>query len=192
MSTFKISTKDLVLSSLMAALVAVMALFPPITLFLSPTPITLQSLGVMLAGCLLGAKRGAFALILFLLLVAIGMPVLAGLVGGAGLFLTPYGGFLLSWPLVAFVIGWLTEKYWQKINFGRLFLINIFGGVVICFLIGIPWMSYFAKTSLVKTAYLSLMFLPGDIAKALIAAWAANVFKKYYPLIDIAPVYDPV
>lgn len=173
--------KDLVFSALMSALIAVMALFPPLTLFFSPVPVTLQSLGAMLAGSLLGAKRGAYALLIFLLMVAIGFPVLAGLVGGVGLFLTPSGGFMLSWPVAAWVIGWLTEKFWQRLNFIYLFLINVFGGIILVYLVGIPWMALFAKLSMIKAFYLALVYMPGDLVKAGLAAWIGMTFKKYNP-----------
>ena len=76
------NTRDLVLIALFAAIVVVLGLIPPITLGFIPVPITAQSMGVMLAGCILGAKRGALAFLLFLLLVIIGLPVLSGGRGG--------------------------------------------------------------------------------------------------------------
>lgn len=71
------NTRDLVLIALFAAIVVVLGFIPPITLGFIPVPITAQSMGVMLAGCILGARRGALAFLLFLLLVAIGLPVLS-------------------------------------------------------------------------------------------------------------------
>jgi biotin transport system substrate-specific component len=96
-----LSTKDIVHIALFAALTAALGLFPPLTLPVIGVPITAQSLGVMLAGSIIGSKRGALALALFLLLVAIGLPLLAGGRGGVGVFLGPGGGFLLAWPLGA-------------------------------------------------------------------------------------------
>ena len=71
------TTRDIVLVALFAAIIVVLGLLPPITLGFIPVPITAQTLGVMLAGCILGAKRGAAAVLLVLLLVAIGLPVLS-------------------------------------------------------------------------------------------------------------------
>ena len=90
------STKDIVYIALFAALTAALGLFPPITLPIAGgVPITAQSMGPMLAGALAGAKRGGLALALFALLVAIGLPLMAGGRGGFGLFLTPSGGFTI-------------------------------------------------------------------------------------------------
>ncbi|MEL6321465.1 MAG: biotin transporter BioY, partial [Cyanobacteria bacterium J06626_14] len=72
------TTRDLVYIAVFAALVAALGLIPPIPLPFIPVPITAQSLGVMLAGAILGARRGACALLLFLVLVAIGFPLLSG------------------------------------------------------------------------------------------------------------------
>ncbi len=99
------NTRDLVLIALFAAIIVVLGLIPPITLGFIPVPITAQSMGVMLAGCILGAKRGAFAFLLFILLVAIGLPVLSGGRGGLAVFAGPSGGFILGWVVAAFVTG---------------------------------------------------------------------------------------
>lgn len=76
---------SIALVSLFAALIAVFGLIPKIDLPLG-VPITLQTLGVMLAGCLLGPKRAVQALTLFLLAVAVGLPLLSGGRGGVGVF----------------------------------------------------------------------------------------------------------
>ena len=65
----------------------VLGLIPPIALSITPVPITLQSLGVMLAGGLLGSRLGALSQLVFLLIVGVGAPLLAGGRGGLGVFL---------------------------------------------------------------------------------------------------------
>ena len=82
------------------------ALYP----FGQAVPITAQSMGVMLAGALLGAWRAGLALLLFIVLVAAGLPLLAGGAGGIGMFVTPRAGFLIGFPLAAFTVGWITER----------------------------------------------------------------------------------
>ena len=84
------TTRDIVLIALFAALTAALGLFPPIYVF--AVPITAQTLGVMLAGSVLGSKRGGLAMLLFLVLVAVGAPILAGGRGGFGIFASPSGG----------------------------------------------------------------------------------------------------
>ena len=89
-----------------AALVAVLGLPGNIPLP-GLVPITAQTLGVMLAGAILGPWRGAASMALFLVLVAIGLPLLSGGRGGLGAFVGPSAGYLVSWILGAAVIGWV-------------------------------------------------------------------------------------
>ncbi len=95
--------------ALFAALIAVLGLVPQITLAVC-VPITAQSLGIMLCGTVLGARRGALAVVLFLVLVAAGLPLLSGGRGGLGVFAGPSAGFLLGFPVAAFVCGLIVER----------------------------------------------------------------------------------
>lgn len=178
-----VETRDVVYIALFAAIVAALAIFPPITLPLVGVPITAQSLGVMLAGGVLGAMRGGLSLILFLVLVAIGLPLLSGGRGGFGVFLTPSGGFLIGWIFSAAAIGFLTERFWLKLNFGIAFGICVIGGIVLLYAIGIPWVAYAAEISVWAAFTGSLPFIPGDIIKCLIAATVMVIVKKSYPII---------
>jgi biotin transport system substrate-specific component len=178
------SNRDLVYTALFAAIVAVLGLVPPIPLPFIPVPITAQTLGVMLAGSILGAKRGGLALVLFLLMVAIGMPILSGGRGGLGVFASPSAGFLIGFPLAAFTIGWLTERFWHRLSVGSALLFNITGGIIVVYLLGVPVLAIAAKMSLLKALTVSLAFIPGDLIKSVIAAMAAVAVKRTYPLIE--------
>ena len=72
------NTKNLVFVALFSSIMGVLGLIPPIALSITPVPITLQSLGVMLAGGLLGSRLGALSQLIFLLIVGVGAPLLAG------------------------------------------------------------------------------------------------------------------
>lgn len=176
------TTRDIVLIALFAALTAALGLFPPIYVF--AVPITAQTLGVMLAGSVLGSKRGGLAMLLFLVLVAVGAPILAGGRGGFGIFASPSGGFLLSWPIAAFVIGFLTERAWPRLNYGIAAVINAFGGIVVVYVVGIPWLAAAAEMDLAKAAGASAAFIPGDLVKVAIAAFVAVTVKRAYPIIE--------
>ena len=82
-------TRDLVYVALFAAIVAVLGLLPPVPVPGIPVPITAETLGVMLAGSVLGGRRGGLALLVFLAVVAVGAPVLSGGRGGIGVFYGP-------------------------------------------------------------------------------------------------------
>lgn len=88
--------------ALMAALTAVMA---QIAIPIEPVPFTFQVLAVVLAGYLLGVKYGALALLVYVLVGAVGVPVFAGFGSGPGSLLGPSGGYLWSYPLAAAAAG---------------------------------------------------------------------------------------
>ena len=106
--------KNIVIIALFAALISALGLVPKFTLA-SGIPITAQSMGIMLCGTVLGSRRGAKAVLLFLLLVAIGLPLLAGGRGGLGVFGTPWSGFLFGFPFAAFAAGLIMER-WRSDN----------------------------------------------------------------------------
>src|SRR5665811_955470 len=90
--------RDLALIATFAGFIAALGLVPAFYPFGTAVPITTQSLGVMLAGSVIGSRRGFASLALFLALVALGLPLLAGGRGGLGVFVGPSMGFLLAYP----------------------------------------------------------------------------------------------
>lgn len=178
------NTRDIVYIALFAALLAALGMFPPIFLPLLSVPITAQTLGVMLAGSVLGARRGGLAVLLFLVLVAAGVPILAGGRGGFGVFLGPSGGFLLAWPVCAFFIGLMVERAWRRLNYVNAFVINAMGGVFLLYAFGVPWVAFSTEIGLWKAFMGSMGFVPGDIIKAAIAAYVAVTLKRAYPIIE--------
>ena len=175
-------TRDLAYIALFAAIIAVLGTLPAINV--GPVPITAQTLGVMLAGSVLGARRGFLAVLLFLVLVAVGLPLLASGAGGLAPFAGPTAGYLFSWPVAAFVIGWLTERAWTRLSVPLAFAINVLGGICVIYAVGIPWLAVSAKLPLAKAALGSLAFVPGDCVKAAIAASIAVTLKRAWPLIQ--------
>lgn len=175
--------RDSAYVALFAAITAVLGLVPRIDLGLT-VPITAQSMSPMLAGSILGAKRGFLALALFLLLVAAGLPLLAGGRGGMAYFFGPSAGYLWSWPFAAALIGWLTQQVWQKLTFFKSLLINIMGGILLVHACGIPVLAYVNGLTLQAAFLADLYFIPGDLLKAALAAAAAMFVKRGYPLIN--------
>ncbi|PIT69564.1 biotin transporter BioY [Bartonella tribocorum] len=178
------NTKDLVYIALFAALYAVLSLFPPVYLpFFLGVPITAQSMAPMLAGSILGAKRGALASFLFLVLIAIGLPLLPGGRGGVSVFSGVTSGYLISFPFAAFFIGLLVELFGKRLNFIFLFLINTVGGIGVVYAFGIPWTAYMTQIPLLTVLMSSLGFLIGGFLKVLVASFVALTIKKTVPLI---------
>jgi len=172
--------KNIAYIALFAALIAALGLVPKITLAFG-VPITAQSLGIMLCGTVLGARRGVLAVLLFLLLVAMGLPLLSGGRGGLGLFVSATAGFLVGWPIAAFVIGSIVEK-WRS---GSLVIVasvaSIIGGIVVMYLFGIVGMAMVLEKTLLEASALITVFIPGDIMKAVIAGLLTAAIAKARP-----------
>lgn len=173
--------KDSVQIAFFCAITAALGLVPAIPIPFSPVPITAQTLGVMLTGALLGARRGTLSMLLFMALVAIGAPLLAGGRGGLSVFFGPTAGFFLAFPVAAFVIGVLTDKFWLKLGLVSTVIINLVGGVAVLYAIGIPFLAVIAQIPLSQAALGTLAFIPGDILKALAAAAITLSVRRGYP-----------
>lgn len=100
--------RDVALVSGFAALIATCSLLPAVSL--GPVPITMQTFAVLLAGAALGARRGFYANVLYLAVGAIGVPVFAGGAAGFAPFAGPTVGYLVGFPLGAFVVGLLVKR----------------------------------------------------------------------------------
>jgi biotin transport system substrate-specific component len=170
-----------------AAIMVVLGLFPPIAVPFLPVPVTAQSLGVMLAGSIIGARRGALAMLVVVLMAAVGLPVLAGGRGGIGVILGPTGGYIVGWVFGALVVGLITERVWRRYHLGWAVLANVAGGIGVVYAFGIPWTAVVSGLPLLPVTAASAVFLPGDLVKVAIAAAAAVAVRRAYPVIEAAP-----
>jgi biotin transport system substrate-specific component len=165
--------------ALFAALIAVLGLIPKIDLA-AGVPITAQSLGIMLCGTVLGAKRGALAVLLFLALVAAGLPLLSGGRGGIGVFAGPSVGYLIGFPVAAFVTGWIMERTSLSPAIAAT-AAAVIGGIGVLYLFGITGMSIMLDKTLSEAAFLGMAFLPGDAVKAVIAGLVTQSLARMRP-----------
>lgn len=175
-----LGARDIALIAVFAALIAVLGLPGTLYAFGSSVPITLQTLGVMLAGAVLGWKRGALSVIVLLILVAAGLPLLAGGRGGLAVFAGPSAGFLIGWIFGAAVIGLLVQARLPRYSTWWTGFACAVGGIGVVYLIGVPVMILKLGTGvagLVSTAW----FLPGDIVKVVIASVVAAGVHRAYP-----------
>ncbi|CAK9066823.1 biotin transporter BioY [Roseibium sp. MMSF_3544] len=174
--------RSLVHIAFYAALIAALGLVPPVAIpFLGGVPITAQTLGVMLAGVMLGPVRGGLAVLLFLFLVALGAPFLAGGRGGLGVFATPSVGFLIGWPIGAFVAGWIMRSTSGMNILASAAISAAVGGIGVVYLFGIPGVAYMANLSLGQAAIGSAVYIPGDLVKVVITALVAQTVARGLP-----------
>lgn len=172
--------RNMTLIALFAALIAALGLIPSLTLAFG-VPITAQSMGVMLAGAILGAKRGAMAVLLFMALVALGLPLLAGGRGGLGAFVAPTSGFFLGWPVAAFVTGLIVERWRTGPLAAVATLASVIGGIVVMYSFGIVGMSIALDKTLVECAMLVTAFIPGDLIKAVLTGLITQTLARSRP-----------
>ena len=172
--------KTIVLVSLFAALIAVLGLAPKVP---GPfgVPITAQSMGIMLCGTVLGAKRGALAVLLFITLTAIGLPLLSGGRGGLGVFASPSSGFIIGFPLAAYVAGLITTKLRMVKIFYSSLLGAIIGGIFVLYIPGIIGMSIALGKSISEATVIAFIYIPGDLIKAFLCATLTQTLFKHRP-----------
>ena len=182
------SARDLAQIAVFAALIAALGL--PGALYLGGTavPITFQTLGVMLAGAILGARKGFLSVLLLLALVAAGLPLLSGGRGGLSVFVGPSVGYLIGWLLGAAVIGWFTARLLPRYRVLPALAATAFGGIVVVYLVGVPVFAAITGTPLGVAIAGSAVFLPGDLIKVVITVLVAKGVHRAWPgLIDPRP-----
>lgn len=161
-----------VLASLFIALCAQVSIPLPFT----PVPLTGTTLGVLYAGALLGARRGAAAVLLYLLEGSLGLPFFAGGAAGFLHFLGPTGGYLVGFVPAAFVTGLLAERGWDRTP-ARAFAMMFLGSLVL-FAFGLAGLARFVPAGdLLRLGFLP--FLPGDLLKSAASAGLLPIGRRF-------------
>ena len=177
------TSRSLALVPLFAALLAVLGLIPKIDLPLG-VPITLQTLGVMLAGCLLGPRRGLQAVLLFLAAVAMGLPLLSGGRGGLGVFFAPSAGYLAGFAFGALATGLVMSRL--PANTPRraatsAFIASALGGLLVVHVCGVIGLVNLANLSWSQALWGTLVFVPGDLIKCGLCAMVVHTIARGLP-----------
>lgn len=174
------ATRDLAQIAVFAALIVVLGLPGQIAIGSAGVPITFQTLGVMLAGALLGWRKGALA-VLAVIVIGLVLPVLAGgrttLTSLAG----PTAGFLIGWIPAVIVIGLLTALIMPRYRVIPGLLITIFGGIVVIYTFGVAGMLLRTDLTLGAAIAANGVFVPGDLVKAVVTAVVAAQVHKARP-----------
>lgn len=174
------ATRDLAQVAVFAALIVVLGLPGQISIGSAGVPITLQTLGVMLAGALLGWRKGVFS-VLAVMVIGLALPVLAGgrttLTSLAG----PTAGFLVGWIPAVIVIGLLTAWIMPRYRLVWGLAINILGGIVVIYAFGVGGMLLRTDLTLGAAIAANGAFLPGDLIKAVVTAVVAQQVHKARP-----------
>lgn len=161
-------------ASLFVALCARVTVPLPFT----PVPLTLQNFGVLIVALMLGSRRGFAALALYLVEGAFGLPVFnpAG-AGGIAQILGPTGGFLMAYPFVAFVAGWIYERSQRNFSWAA------FSGMAAEFALfigGLTWLAVLTHSVSAAVKYGLYWFVFAEIIKVLMAAGVASRWNRRF------------
>lgn len=168
------SVRSMVFTAVFAALICVAA---PFSIQVGPIPITFATFAIYLAGAILGGKRGVAAVIVYILLGAVGLPVFSGFNGGLGALLGPTGGYIIGYIPLVLITGIFAEmnskKHWTMI-------IGMILGTAALYTFGTAWyMILTGNTLAVSLTRCALPFIPGDGIKiACVAAIALPLKSK--------------
>jgi biotin transport system substrate-specific component len=152
--------------SLLVALAAQLEVRLPWT----PVPITAQTFAVLLAGALLGSRLGSLALVAYLAEGAVGLPFFSGGGGGPQFFAGPTAGYLLAFPVAAFVTGYLAERGWDRRILTAAVAMAL--GSLVILAGGWAWLAVLTGTPVRAFALGVAPFVFGDVIKVALAAAA--------------------
>jgi biotin transport system substrate-specific component len=155
-------------ASLFVALCARVTVPLPFT----PVPLTLQNFGVLTVGLLLGSRRGFAALSLYLVEGAFGLPVFSPSILGGGIaqILGPTGGFLMAYPLVAFIAGYIYEHSSRRFAWAAL---SSVAAELVLFAGGLSWLAVLTHSVSLALRYGLYWFVFAEVIKVLMAAAVA-------------------
>ena len=161
----RMSVYDIVQISLFSSFIAVCAI---ITVNIGIVPINLALVAVYLSGYLLYSFKAFLSVAIYVLIGCVGIPVFAGFKGGFAVILGPTGGFILSYLLVALIVG-TGARYFKRKTAMMCLLMGL--GLIVCYLLGTLWFSIYLKTEFLKAFSVCVLpFIPFDIGKILITA----------------------
>lgn len=175
-------TTYLALCGLFAAIMAVCS-FITIPLGFTPVPINLGTLGVFLAGGILGRKNGTISIGVYVLIGAVGIPVFAGFKGGLGVLAGPTGGYIIGYIIAAFIIGLMIDAFFDEEEpLGRQYLVCVIAmiaGLMACYALGTLWFIISTGTGVWASLIACVFpFLPGDALKIAAATLLVQRLRK--------------
>jgi len=178
------SSTDLALIAGFAALIAACALLPAIQVGAGLVPITLQTFAVLLAGAVLGMRRGFFAVLLYVAVGAAGLPVFSGGTGGLAVLTGPTAGYLAGFPLAAALCGFLVERLPPRqvaTNVPLIFLAGLVSSALFIHTLGMGGLVLRAGLTWSEAFDVDKVFWIGDALKNLAMALVATAVHRAFP-----------
>ena len=169
-------TKNIVLCGLMAAITGVCS---QLIIPLPMVPINLALLAVLLSGSLLGTKYGSIAMCVYVMMAAVGVPVMAGFTGGFGALLGKTGGYVIGYIFCAMITGALSNR-WGTGFWPLCLAMGV--GVVVNYAFGTAWFMVVTRVDVLTTLmYCVVPFIIGDVLKVGVACLITRKLKHRIP-----------
>jgi biotin transport system substrate-specific component len=176
------SATDVALIAAFAALIAACTVIGGVPVGGAGVDITLQTFGVLLAGCVLGAVRGFLAVAVYLVIGAIGLPVFADHTGGLSAFTGVSAGYLWSFPVAALLAGFLVQYVFRGQRSRAAFVfVAAMAGTVLNHVCGIVGMKLYLDATWSQAISFDAPFWVGDIVKSLLVAIVAAEVHRAFP-----------
>ncbi len=143
----------------------------------TPVPLTLQNFAVLLVALVLGWRRGTAAVVLYLIEGASGMPVFTPGAGGLAQLFGPTGGYLLAYPAMALVTGFIAERARGRFHWN---LLASAAGEIVLFVAGVSWLVVLMHVPFARAAHFGLYpFLAAETMKIMLASAAAARWQRW-------------
>ncbi len=167
-------TKNMILIALFAAVTVVCA---QLVIPFIPVPFSLSIVAIFTCGGILDKKSAALSQVIYILLGLCGLPVFSGFSGGLQKVAGPTGGYIIAYPIMAFIVALILEKAGKK-TFG--FLVLAMGsGLIICYVLGSIWLAFSQKISLWQALTIGVLpFIITDLMKIALSASVVLALEK--------------
>ena len=160
-----------------ALMAAVICILSPFSVYIpvSPVPISLATMAVCFASCILGWRSGTFSTGIYLLLGLAGLPVFSGFSGGIAKLAGPTGGYLIGYLFLALISGFFFEKF----SHPALHATGMVLGMAVCYGFGTIWLCYQAHLTMIQGLAMGVIpYIPGDLAKTVLVLVIGPAVRK--------------
>lgn len=159
--------KNLIQLCFVSLLAAILCVLSPISIPIGPVPISLGSFAVYLAASTVNRRVGTLAVLLYILLGMVGLPVFTGWTGGLAKLAGPTGGYIVGYLFLAYFAGLLIDKLEQH---RWIFPLALLLGTVLLYAFGTAWYCIQSGTGVLSALSVTVLpFLPGDAFKIVLA-----------------------
>ncbi len=162
--------------AIIGVMAAIICILGPLSIPVGVVPISFTNLAIYFALYALGMKKGTISYIIYMLIGFVGMPVFSNFSGGPSKLLGPTGGYIIGFVFMALIAGFFIDNFTDK---SILCFAGMVLGTAVCYALGTIWLSY--QANMPASAALAagvITFIPGDLVKILIAAFAGPGIRK--------------